>query len=116
VKSIPLKEVVGLYRAMADPTRMRLLHLIYSASEVRVGELTAALQLPQSTVSRQLGQLRGSGLILDRRDGTSVWYSLNPGSLSAAIGLLEGLRAAGRLSAELRSDLRRLGRMRSAAG
>lgn len=114
-RSLPLKDVVALYRAMGDATRLRLLSLIYSGNEVRVGELTAALQLPQSTVSRQLAQLRSAGVILDRREGNSVWYSMNPNSLSTSIALLDGLRAAGRMCAELRSDLRRLSRLRRGA-
>lgn len=115
MKSIPLKELVSLYRALADPTRLRLLHLILSGQEVRVGEIVAALNLPQSTVSRQLGQLRAAGLLLDRREGTSVWYSLNPNTLSETILLLEGLKAAGPMSAEFKADLRRLARLREGA-
>lgn len=115
MKSIPLKELVGLYRALADPTRLRLLNLIIAGRDVRVGELTAALGLPQSTVSRQLGQLRAAGLLLDRREGTSVWYSLHQSSVSEAILLLDSLRATAGLSAELRADLRRLLRVRELA-
>ncbi len=114
-RSIPLKDVVALYRAVGDPTRLRLLNLIYGGMEVRVGELTAALGLPQSTVSRQLAHLRSAGVILDRRDGNSVWYSMNPNSLCATIALLEGLRAAAGLCAELRTDSRKLARLRSGA-
>ena len=64
--------------ALADPTRGRLL-LLLDRHELTVGELCAALQLPQSTVSRHLKTLADEGWVTARADGASRRYAM-PGS------------------------------------
>jgi SAM-dependent methyltransferase len=64
--------------ALADPTRSRLL-LLLDRHELTVGELCAALQLPQSTVSRHLKTLADEDWVIARADGTSRRYTM-PGS------------------------------------
>jgi ArsR family transcriptional regulator len=113
VKKLPLKELVELYRAFADPVRLRLLGLVLGASELRVSEICAALRLPQSTVSRQLGRLRAAGLLRVRREGTSAWYSLRRYELLESAGLSESLFQALSQCPELRQDLERLASLRS---
>ncbi len=71
------------FSALADPTRARLL-LALERRELAVAELTAVLQLPQSTVSRHLKVLTGGGWLVARREGTSRHYSLAPDRLSGA--------------------------------
>lgn len=58
---------------LADPTRARLL-LALDGHELSVSELVAALQLPQSTVSRHLKLLGDDGWVASRADGTSRFY------------------------------------------
>lgn len=60
---------------LADPTRSRIL-LALERNELTVGELCAALQLPQSTVSRHLRWLSDEGWVVSRQEGTSRFYSL----------------------------------------
>lgn len=67
----------GLFRALSDPTRRAILHLL-TLDELNVSELVGILGQPQSTVSRQLKILRSADLIRDRRDGTIAWYSAMP--------------------------------------
>src|SRR5271170_8083508 len=71
----PLDTSVELYKAFADPVRLRLLHLL-SDGEVCVCHLHEALDLPQSTVSRHLAYLRKRGLVLGRKQGLWVYYRL----------------------------------------
>jgi ubiquinone/menaquinone biosynthesis C-methylase UbiE/DNA-binding transcriptional ArsR family regulator len=66
-----------MLKAMADPTRQRLLRVL-SCNELTVSELVEVLDQPQSTVSRHLGVLRESGLLADRRFGSSVRYAALP--------------------------------------
>jgi SAM-dependent methyltransferase len=69
--------------ALADPTRCRML-LLLEKHELTVSELCAVLQMPQSSVSRQLKTLADDGWVASRRDGTSRFYSmvddLDPGA------------------------------------
>src|SRR5687768_11205456 len=64
------------FSALADRTRCRMLWLL-EQQELTVSELCSVLQLPQSTVSRQLKTLADAGWATSRRDGTSRYYSLN---------------------------------------
>lgn len=67
--------ITEVFRALADPTRLRLvLHL--SRGESNVSGLVAALRMPQSTVSRHLATLRSAALVEGESRGTSVVYRL----------------------------------------
>ena len=70
-----LERAAGLFRAMGDAPRLRLLHLL-SRGEVCVGELVAAVGEKFSTVSQRLRLLRAEGLVARRRDGSHVFYKL----------------------------------------
>lgn len=66
-----------LFKAFADPTRLRLLHLMaHRGPRICVCDLMEVLQLPQSTISRQMAPLRMLGLVQARRSGTWMLYSL----------------------------------------
>jgi ArsR family transcriptional regulator len=70
-----LDESIELFKAFADPVRLRLLNLL-ADGEVCVCHLHEALELPQSTVSRHLAYLRKRGLVVGRKDGLWVHYRL----------------------------------------
>lgn len=68
-------ELESLFMALADKTRLRLLHLM-ADGEVSVGDFTDALGISQPKISRHLAYLRNSGLVNTRRDGKSIYYSI----------------------------------------
>jgi ArsR family transcriptional regulator len=70
-----LETLEGVFRALADRTRLRILALL-SGGEVCVCEIHESLRLPQPTVSRHLAYLRNAGLVTARKDGLWVHYSL----------------------------------------
>ncbi|HTV49381.1 MAG TPA: metalloregulator ArsR/SmtB family transcription factor [Phycisphaerae bacterium] len=72
-------EWIELLRTLADPMRLRILRLLEQAAHpgLRVGELSEALKLPQSTVSRHIKTLLDAGLVDGHRDGTSMLYCLS---------------------------------------
>src|SRR5271154_6584420 len=71
----PMDVSIELFKAFADPVRLRLLNLL-AEGEVCVCHLHEALDLPQSTVSRHLAYLRKRGLVLGRKEGLWVHYRL----------------------------------------
>jgi ArsR family transcriptional regulator, arsenate/arsenite/antimonite-responsive transcriptional repressor len=103
-----LRQVVRLYGGFSDPTRLRILNLLEGSPGLRVNEITTTLQLPQSTVSRQLSLLRSSGVVEDQRDGRFVHYYLAEGPLMEDEFLPATLRRARAACPELKVDLRRL--------
>jgi len=81
-------ELAGTFKALGDPVRLRLFYLLSLQDELCVCHLTAALGLPQSTVSRHLGVLRHAGLVETRRDGKWMYYRLSDGNAQRLAGLL----------------------------
>ncbi|HEY9518537.1 MAG TPA: metalloregulator ArsR/SmtB family transcription factor, partial [Gemmatimonadales bacterium] len=96
--------------ALADPIRGRIL-LALERQELTVREVQAALQLPQSTVSRHLKVLADHGLVVTRSEGTSNWYRMPARELDPAVGRLWlAVRDDLAGSAAARRDGERLGR------
>ncbi|MET3507322.1 ArsR/SmtB family transcription factor [Halalkalibacter oceani] len=62
------------FKALSDPTRLRILHLLLKG-EHSVNEIAEKLSLLQSTVSHQLRLLKNTRLVKFRREGTTIYYS-----------------------------------------
>jgi ArsR family transcriptional regulator len=108
---IQLRQLVRIYKSFADTTRLRILHLLAVKGELKVGQISEALQLPQSTVSRQLALLRAASLVQDERDGKWVGYSITEGPLLDEGEMPDLLRAYGAVCPELKADLERLNQL-----
>ena len=65
-----------IYKAMADETRLMILHLILRHGEMCVCDVEGVLGVSQSKASRHLRYLRNAGLLRDRREGIWVYYSI----------------------------------------
>jgi SAM-dependent methyltransferase len=96
--------------ALADQTRCRML-LMLEMGEMTVSELCAVLQMPQSSVSRQLKTLADDGWVTSRRDGTSRFYSMPSDLDGAALGLWPLIRGEVAATAGALQDERRLGQV-----
>ena len=86
-----MRHEAKIFKALADDTRLRILALLLEG-ELCVCEIIAALELPQSTVSRHLAYLRNSGWVQDRRQGIWMYYRFNESGhalISALKPLLE---------------------------
>ena len=68
--------VVEVFRMLADATRVQILWALV-AREMSVGELAAHIGKPAPGVSQHLAKLRMARLVRTRRDGTSIYYSLD---------------------------------------
>jgi len=79
-----------VFKALADPVRLRLLSLIGARAdgEACVCDLVAPFDLTQPTISHHLKVLREAGLIESERRGTWVYYSVLPGALERLATLL----------------------------
>ncbi|KAB2639113.1 MAG: metalloregulator ArsR/SmtB family transcription factor [Verrucomicrobia bacterium] len=85
-----MASILQSLRALAEPTRLRLLALLLE-EELTVAELQEALGMGQSRISASLGMLRRQGLVLDRRVGKNIYYAAVP---SAIAPLREAVAAA----------------------
>ena len=73
---MPNQKIDQIFRAFADETRLRILHLLKRKEELCVCELIDILRIGQSKVSRHLAYLKKAGLVKDRKDGLWSHYSL----------------------------------------
>lgn len=74
---------IRVSRALADPTRFRLLRAIAAQAEISCRELTARCSVSQATVSHHLKVLAEAGLVASRQDGPFHRYRAIPGALAA---------------------------------
>ncbi|WP_029897590.1 ArsR/SmtB family transcription factor [Desulfohalovibrio reitneri] len=87
-----MNELAQRLKALADPTRLRVMRLLQHG-ELCVCDLMAALDLPQSTISRHMAVLRHGGWVDSRRGGKWVYYSLSQPGNPALAGVLDALLA-----------------------
>ncbi|RJT96552.1 transcriptional regulator [Arthrobacter frigidicola] len=87
------KEQASIFKALADPNRLRLLSIIKAApaGTVCVCDLTDPLNLTQPTVSHHLKVLLDAGLLQREKRGIWAYFSLTPGALDHIAGSLARL-------------------------
>jgi ArsR family transcriptional regulator len=73
-------ELAGVFKAVGDPVRLRLLSLIaaHAGGEACVCDLSGAFELTGPTISHHLKVLREAGLIEGERRGTWIYYRVRP--------------------------------------
>lgn len=84
------KELVQLFKLLADETRLRILHYLMQQDEFNVRTLCKLLRQSQPAVSHHLALLRVAGLIECRRDGKHNFYHLVPKRCQAYLDTLFG--------------------------
>ncbi len=106
-----MKVASALYRLLGDEARLRLLRVL-DKDRFNVKELTGILGLAQSGVSRHLGLLKESELVVEERDGAYSFYRLSPSirdsSASPLWPLLQAQFDAAAASAVVKADEARL--------
>ena len=70
-----LSQATEIFKAAGHPARLRILSMLRPGG-LCVCQITAVLDLAVSTVSAHLGELRRAGLVVERKDGRWVSYSL----------------------------------------
>ena len=109
--TVPLYQAkADFFRTLGHPARIRILELL-SEREQAVHELLERIDIEASNLSQQLAVLRRAGLVLQRREGGAVLYSLSVpevrdllmaarailhGILDDQAGLRDALRPAGK--------------------
>jgi ArsR family transcriptional regulator len=95
-----LDTLAQTFKALSEPVRLRIIHLLMQRDSLCVCDLVSVLELNQSTVSRHLSYLKNAGIVTSWREGTWMHYALekdalqwlNLPSLNAQFNLLETLQ------------------------
>lgn len=77
-------DVADFFKVFGDSTRIKMLYILME-SELCVGDIAEKLDMTQSAVSHQLRVLRQSDLVKYRKDGKTVYYSLDDGHVKTVI-------------------------------
>jgi DNA-binding transcriptional ArsR family regulator len=82
------------FRALSDPTRLRILDYLRNHEEASVGELTEILDTSQQNVSKHLSALHAEGFVSRRKRGTSSLYRItDPGVHEICDGISAGIES-----------------------
>src|SRR5918994_545682 len=100
-------EFVRTLKALADPLRLRVLAAV-SEEELTVGEVQEVVASVQSSVSRNLAILRQAGFVQDRKEGTSVYFSVRQNMTEPAGELFKSLQSRLAQIPEIKQDQARL--------
>lgn len=76
VSATQSERLAQTFKAMADPTRVRILHAL-ALSELPVCDLAELVKISESAVSHQLGLLRALRIVRRRKTGRHVYYTLD---------------------------------------
>ena len=76
LKSFNLTLGSQIFKACADESRLRILHLIFENEEMCISDLEKILEFTQTKTSRHLTYLKNSGILTFRRDNHWVFYSI----------------------------------------
>ncbi len=80
---LPARQLIGaqeaehlgvLFKSLAHPTRLRLLHALIRAGELNVSDLAREVEMTTQAVSNQLQRLAEISVVSSRRDGLQIIY------------------------------------------
>ena len=81
-----LYDLADLFKVFSDTTRIKILYVLFE-SELCVCDIARLLNLTQSAVSHQLRILKASNLVRFRREGKTVFYSLDDDHVRSVLAL-----------------------------
>jgi DNA-binding transcriptional ArsR family regulator len=91
-------QLMGLFKALANDTRLRLLHQLTRVGESGVTALAETVGMSPQAVSNQLQRLSDWGMLASRRDGNNIYYRVVdacvPALLDLGLCLMEESRSA----------------------
>lgn len=99
---------VSFFKALADPIRLRIVHLLTRQDELCVCHFMEVFNLPQSSISRHLSTLRNAGLVIGRRDKLWIHYRLAIQDHSPYAGMIKELAKLNQVESVLAEDLERV--------
>ena len=90
-------EISRVLSVMSEPTRIRIIRLISGSGELRSCDLLPEFEITQPTLSHHLNVLLENGILMSRKAGRCVYFSVNKGTMSLVAELMAGI-ASGNVS------------------
>ncbi|MBM3405372.1 MAG: winged helix-turn-helix transcriptional regulator [Bacteroidetes bacterium] len=83
-----LEVAAGKLKAISHPMRIAMIELLNQNKKLTVTEIYQRLKIEQASASHHLNILKNKGLVVSKRDGKKIYYSLKGKSLN---GLIESI-------------------------
>lgn len=105
--------MVNALRALSDPIRLRIVHLLLAQPELCVCQLSAVLQVNYPALSKHLQMLKLVGIVSDEKRGRWIYYRLNRESWNPAVErLIQCVADLGAIESDIfRQDQKGAGRV-----
>jgi DNA-binding transcriptional ArsR family regulator len=81
----PWRQTAGIFVALGDPHRQRIVLMFEPGERLNVGQIVAASTLSRSAVAHHLKVLRGAGVLKCEKIGKEVWYWPEPDAVRVAL-------------------------------
>jgi DNA-binding transcriptional ArsR family regulator len=85
-----LERASGILKAIAHPVRISILNALENGNKLTVTELHKILNIEQSTASHHLGIMKDKGVLISRREGKNIYYSIRDEKLRALLICIGG--------------------------
>ncbi|MCW2286440.1 ArsR family transcriptional regulator [Rhodoblastus acidophilus] len=89
-----MQDIVSILSALAEPTRLAAIRLLWDGEEHCVCELMKKIDASQSRMSRHMAALKVAGLVIDRRDAQWVRYRRHPKLAPEVVAIVDAIMAA----------------------
>ncbi len=70
-----VERTATLFNVLGNPTRLRIVDLL-SQHEMCVCDIAVVMDMTQSSISHQLSKMKKEGVVISRREGSTIFYSL----------------------------------------
>jgi len=72
-----INSVVSMFKALSDPTRLRIISVLTQESSICVSDIAELLDMSISRVSHHLSMLEKMGFTRHKQDGKQVYYTID---------------------------------------
>src|SRR5271165_5330404 len=86
--TVPDGDFIRALKALADPTRFRMVQEISAAGELSCGAVAERFDVSQPTISHHLKVLMGAGILVQRTEGKHHFTSVDRALLASVVALL----------------------------
>ncbi len=83
-----LEKAAGILKAIAHPVRISILDALENGNKLTVTELHKILGIEQSTASHHLGIMKDKGVLVSRREGKNIYYSIRDEKLKTLLNCI----------------------------
>lgn len=84
-----LEKAAGMLKAIAHPVRISIIECLEQGTKMTVTDIHRKLGIGQATASHHLGILRDKGVLIARREGKNIIYSLRHDTLKILLNCVK---------------------------